>query len=182
VYQLVRPGLGNIVMNKTRLSKSIVILAVVQALIVGLLFLFLSGCSFIKKKPADAAIAADGITTSIGIASGIAQEANPVLSGLDSGAGVGSIALSYVANNQFKKSPYCPKYLRNFTAFKSGLALNNIAIIAGTSSVVSAFLGISGGMFLKRYLKDSYFSKECGYVTEVMQPDTEFIPHITEVI
>lgn len=111
------------------------------------LLLLLTGCGTIRST-ANQAIAADATTTVIGIASGAAVEANPLVSSWGVGAALVVARVGAVEYTNTLDEPKRTNTLSSINAVTWGVVVNNILAIAGASHPVSLAAGVLGGLIV----------------------------------
>lgn len=116
-----------------------------KRLLILLCIVVLTGCAIPLRDAAHTAIAADAATTAIGISSGVAHEANPLLG--SPAAIVASIGLriwlvEYV--NKFPE-PQRTEWLSKINGAWWGVVISNIMVLASASNPISFAVGILSG-------------------------------------
>lgn len=112
---------------------------------VALLFVLLTGCAAVKDE-ARLSVAADVGTTAVGIASGVAKEANPMLGG-GSPAGLAvsaAIRLGMIEWADTLPEPQRSQSLGFFSDLTWGVVGNNVAVLLGLGA--PALVGVAVGL------------------------------------
>lgn len=134
------------------MAKLIILLAIVLSLI---------GCGSLHNT-ANQAIAADALTTSVGVISGAAVEANPLVNSWQTGAllvGARIVAVEYINN---MPEPARTDNLAGINAVTWGVVVNNLLAIGGASNPVSITIGIATGFVVwDATSKEREFMLEC---------------------
>lgn len=123
----------------------------------------LSGCANLKQS-AQASVAADATTTVIGVASGVAAEANPLIA---SPAGlIASVGLRLLVINEIEKLPETQrvKPMAQLNSLTWGIAASNLAIIATASNPVGLIAGLIVGYSTWQSTEDErLFAEACAF-------------------
>ena len=123
----------------------------------------LSGCANLKQS-AQSSVAADAATTVVGVASGIAVEANPLIAG-PAGLLV-SVGARLLVLNEIEKLPEPDKTraLAQFNALTWGIAASNLAIIAAASNPIGLIAGLVAGYSVWKSTEDErLFAQSCAF-------------------
>jgi hypothetical protein len=113
----------------------------------------LTGCANLKQS-AQSSVAADAATTVVGVASGIAAEANPLIAGP---AGlIASVGLRLLVINEIDKLPEAErvKPLAQMSSLTWGIAASNLAVIAAGSNPVGLVIGLIAGYSVWKSTED----------------------------
>lgn len=111
------------------------------------LALILTGCGTLHST-ANQAIAADATTTVIGVVSGAAVEANPVVSSWGVGAAIVVARIGAAEYTNTLEEPTRTNTLAGINAVTWGVVVNNILAIAGASHPISLVAGAIGGLIV----------------------------------
>lgn len=117
------------------------------------------------KTSAINSVAADLVTTGIGVSSGLAVEGNPLLQ--HPALMVASGVVRYVMINEINKQdePYRTNNLSTVSALTWGVALSNVAIIASATNPVGFVVGaITGYVVWKSTEPERQFAQGCAYL------------------
>jgi hypothetical protein len=129
--------------------------------------LITTGCASNLKQSAQASVAADAATTVAGVASGVAAEANPLIT---SPAGlVATVALRLVIIDKINKLPEDERInaLASFNSVTWGIAASNLAIIALASNPIGLAVGLVTGLSVWESTKDErLFAESCAYMKQ----------------
>jgi hypothetical protein len=103
------------------------------------------GCASNLKQSAHTAIGADIATTGLGIVSGVAVEANPLLGSPAAILASGAIRLPLVNEIDKLPEPYRTEALAQTNAITWGIAASNLGVIALSSNPIGLLVGAIAG-------------------------------------
>lgn len=143
-------------------TKRTILTGVVTAIALWLL-VTLTGCANLKHS-AQGAVAADATTTVIAVGTGIAAEANPLITG-PVGL-IASVGLRLLVIEEINKLPETERVgaMAQFNALTWGIAASNLAIIAAASNPVGWLVGLLAGLAVWKSTEDErYFAEACEF-------------------
>ena len=137
-----------------------------KALILALTIALLTGCASVKQS-SQTALAADVATTVAGVGSGLAAEANPLITSPATLLLSAGIRLYFI--NEIDKQPE-PQRTKNLSVFNSmtwGIAASNLAVIALASNPAGLVAGLIAGVSVWNSTEDKrLFAQSCAYMRQ----------------
>lgn len=145
--------------------------------IVILSILLLTGCGSLRNT-AHQAIAADATTTSIGVLSGAATEANPLVNNWQTGVGFVVLRFGAVEYINTLDEPRRTNSLASLNAVTWGVVTNNILAIAGASHPISIVVGgVAGWLVWDATSEEREFMQSCSeYIAKGWTKKCEYKP------
>ena len=138
-----------------------------KALILALTIALLTGCASVKQS-SQTAVAADVATTVAGVGSGLAAEANPLITSPATLLLSAGIRLYVI--NEIDKQPE-PQRTESLSVFNSvtwGIAASNLAVIALASNPAGLVAGLIAGVSVWNSTEDKrLFAQSCAYMRQI---------------
>lgn len=123
----------------------------------------LTGCSTVKQS-ANSAIVGDGVTTVAGVASGLAVEANPLITSPAALAASVALRLTVVNHIDQMPEPQRTNGLAAVSAANWGIAASNLGVLAIGSNPIGFLVGaIVGYSVWKNSESEREFAALCAY-------------------